>query len=310
MRKDRRIKKPLVSISENISEEKSLEQCLNNLPMEDIIKKNDNVVITPNWVKAKSPSSATVVGPNTLDKLIKIVKKYNPKRVVIATGSGGDSTDKVMKYVGYDKVIKDNNVEFIDLNYGPYTNLKLNHWMPPSTKINTLYEQMDVLISFSQLKMHEEATMSGGIKNIALGWPPAEIHGFPKKGLGIHEDLHNFIVAMIEKMPIDLTILSADKTMLATGPSEGKAIDTQGIIIAGTDPVSVDTVGARLLGFLPQAVNYLYSLHRKRIGEASLENVDIRGLELEVCEKMFSTSAYNTEVVLDKGKLKPFHGNR
>ncbi|EOD01626.1 DUF362 domain-containing protein [Caldisalinibacter kiritimatiensis] len=308
--RNRRVMEPIVSITENVKESKSLEQCLNNLPMERIIKQGDRVVITPNWVKAKQPNTGTVVGPDTLDKLIKIIKKYKPQEIIVATGSGGDATDVVMQYVGYDKVIKDNNVKFIDLNYGPYIELELNHNIPAKTKMNELYNNMDVLMSFTQLKMHEEATMSAGLKNIALGWPPAEIHGFPKKDLGIHEDLHNFIVAMAEKFPIDLTIISADKAMIGTGPSDGKAVDTPGLIIAGTDPVACDTVGARLLGFLPQAVHYLYEAYKRGIGEAELKNVQLKGVTLADAENIFTTRAYDYTVSLDSNGIKGFHGNK
>lgn len=309
MRK-RKIYEPIVSIDRHENEKLALENCLKNLPIDKIIKKGDRVVITPNWVKAKLPSSATVVGPQTLDKLIKIVKTYEPSNITIATGSGGDPTEKVMQYVGYDKVIKENKVHFIDLNYGPYTEIKLNHDKPCNTKINSLIEDTDVLISFTQLKSHEEATMSAGIKNIALSWPPAEIHGFPKKSTGIHEDLHGFITAMIEKIPIDLTIVSADKTMIGTGPSSGKSIDTHGLIIAGTDPIATDTVAARMLGFLPQAVCYLYKLYKQGLGEGDLNKVDLRGLKLTEAEKIFSLSAYNKKVTVDKKNIQFLHGNK
>ena len=308
--RERRVNEPIVSITKNLREEVSLQECLNNIPMERIIKKGDRVVITPNWVKAKPPYTGTVVGPDTLDRLIKIVKNYEPSEITIATGSGGDPTDKVMEYVGYDTVIKKNEVKFIDLNYGPYVEIKLEHENPSSTKINSLYNNFDVLISFTQLKVHEEATMSAGIKNIALGWPPAEIHGFPKKNLGIHEDLHGFIAAIIQKIPIDLTIISVDKTMIGTGPSDGKAVDTPGLIIAGTDPVSCDATAARLLGFLPQAVSYLYKLYRAGIGEAQLENVEIKGIGLKEAEKIFSQIAYGQEVILDKNGIKSLHGSK
>lgn len=308
--RERRVKESIVSITKNLDEKESLKECLDNLPLRKIVKEGDKVVITPNWVKAKPPYTGTVVGPNTLDKLVKIVKSFTPGEIIIATGSGGDPTHKVMKYIGYDEVIRGNGVTFVDLNYGPYTEIDLNHDYPATTKINELYNHMDVLISFTQLKVHEEATISAGIKNIALGWPPAEIHGFPKKGLGIHEDLHGFIAAMAEKIPIDLTIISCDKTMIGTGPSEGKAVDTPGLIIAGTDPVSCDVVGARLLGFLPQAVHYLYILHKKRIGEGDLMKVDLRGISLQEAEHIFSTLAYNQTVSLDNKGIKQFHGNR
>ncbi|WP_184308155.1 DUF362 domain-containing protein [Anaerosolibacter carboniphilus] len=310
MRKERRVKEPIVALMKDRYEERSIINALELLPMDQIIKAGDVVVITPNWVKAKFPYTGTVVGPHTLQKLIQYIKTKNPKKIYIATGSGGDPTPKVMKAVGYDQIIQEEEVEFLDLNYGPYTELDLANGTVSSTKINKLIEEMDVLISFTQLKHHEEATVSAGIKNIALGWPPAEIHGFPKKDLGIHEDLHGFIVAMAKKIPIDLTIISADKTMIGTGPSDGKAVDTPGLIIAGTDPVATDTIGARLLGFLPQAVQYIYTLYKEGVGAAQPEKMVLRGITLEEAENIFSQAAYDQKIALDKEKIKDIHGNR
>jgi uncharacterized protein (DUF362 family) len=305
--RERRIKQAIVSITKYTNEQKSITEALKLLPMEDILHPGDRVVITPNWVNAKSPSTGTVVGPESLRELIQIVKKYHPGRLVVATGSGGEETDQIFKKIGYDKIIQEEKVEFVDLNYGPYTELELEHDIIKSTKINDLIDNLDVLISFAQLKQHEEATITASIKNIALGWPPAEIHGFPKKQLGIHEDLHGFIVAMAKKIPIDLAIISADKTMIGTGPSEGITVDTEGLIIASTDPVAADAIGARLLGYLPQAIGYLYTLYRDKVGEADPLSMELRGIALNEAEKIFSIAAYGQEVVLDKDKMKGIH---
>ncbi len=309
--RERRIQQPIVSISRNQIEQQSIIEGLELLPMKDIIHEGDKVVITPNWVKAKPAYTGTVVGPETLRELIQYVKRFQPRKLVIATGSGGDDTRKVFETVGYDKIIQEEQVEFINLNYGPYTEIELDHEIISKTKMNRLIEDMDVLISFTQLKHHEEATVSASVKNIALGWPPAEIHGFPKKQTGIHEDLHGFIVAMAKKIPIDLAIISVDKGMIGTGPSDGKAVNTGGLIIASTDPVAADAIGARLLGFLPQAVQYIYALHKARVGEADPKNMTLRGISLEEAEKIFSMAAYGQEIVLDKNnQIKGFHGNQ
>ena len=305
--RERKIKQPVVSITRSDTEQQSLRDCLNLLPVGEIIHKGDKVVITPNWVTAKSPSTGAVVGPETLRELIKYVKVFQPREIIIATGSGGDETKKIFEMIGYDKIIKEEDVAFIDLNYGPYTELELEHDIISKTKINSLIDEMDVLISFTQLKQHEEATISASIKNIALSWPPAEIHGFPKKQTGIHEDLHGFIVAMAKKIPIDIAIISVDKAMIGTGPSNGIAVDTNGLIIASTDAVAADTIGARLLGYLPQAVHYLYSLSKCKVGEADPNQMIFKGISLEEAEIIFSEAAYHQEIVLDKGKITGIH---
>ncbi len=307
MIRNRKVKDPIVAITKGMSEGRSLEKALDLLPMDKIIKKGDKVIITPNWVKDKAPKDGVVVGPKTLKKLIQYIKTKEPSKIVIATGSGGAKTPDVMKSVGYDKIIEEENLEFVDMNYGPFIDLELNHEIIKSTPINEVIKDADVIISFTQLKYHEEATV---IKNIAMGYPPASIHGYPKKQTGIHEDLHGFIRCFAKKVPIDLSIISLDKAMIGTGPSDGMAVDTPGLVIASTDPVAADSIGARLLGFLPQAVCYLYGLYKDGLGEARPENMTILGLDLIEAEKIFSKCAYGKkDARLDKDKLKDIHGN-
>jgi uncharacterized protein (DUF362 family) len=157
---------------------------------------------------------------------------------------------------------------------------------------------MTFLISFAQLKIHNEATMTAAIKNIALGWPPTEEHGHPKKNLGIHNDLHGFIRAMAEKVKIDLSIISANPAMVGTGPHGGAARHT-GIVISGTDPVAADTVAARLLGFKVQAVHYLWELKNLNVGVVEVDKMNIKGLELKEAEKVFNKIVYGQEFTVD-----------
>ena len=266
------------------------------------------MIISPNGVKDKKPKDGVVSGPKTLKKLIEYVKKREPSEMYIAFGSGGTDSQKVLKSAGFDKIIEEEKVEFVDMNYGPFFELELDGPILKSTPVNKVVEDADVIISFTQLKYHEEATVTASIKNICLGYPPASVHGFPKKNTGIHDDLHGFIRSFAKKMPIDLAIISMDKAMIGTGPIFGKAVDTPGLIIAGTDPVAADCIGARLLGFLPQAVNYLYMLYKDGLGEAEPQNMTIKGLDVVEAEKLFSKCAYgDKKSILDQQYVKDLH---
>lgn len=290
-----------ISITYNTNENQAIMDGLNNIATHELIGPTDVVVITPNWVNHKKPQpeSAVVVGHNSLRLIIQYVKGLHPRRIVVATGSGGNPTPQVMKAVGYDQVIQSEGVEFIDLNEGPFTTVTLHNKRPASTKINKLLEETTVLISFTQLKHHESATMSACIKNIALGWPPASIHGFPKKALGIHDHLHTFIAAMADVVPIDISILSCNPVMIGTGPTKGIPRHT-GLVVCGTDPVSVDTVGARLLGFKPEAVQYLHLCDQLKIGVTDLKQMHQVGMDLATAEEVFSEAVYGEKIAVDK----------
>ncbi|HEY5583767.1 MAG TPA: DUF362 domain-containing protein [Ruminiclostridium sp.] len=297
--RQRRLMNTKVAITQNNDEATAIREAIDLLQVTTAINSNDVVVITPNWVKNQSPDSATVVGPESLKQIIRLVKEKKPKRIVIAAGSADGETKDVMDAVGFGKIIADEGVEFIDLNHGPFTRIDLNHSIVKATNINKLLQEVTFLISFTQLKNHEEATMSAAIKNIALSWPPAEEHGHPKKNCGIHSELHGFISAMAEQIPIDLSIVSASPAMIGTGPSKGIARHT-GLVIAGCDPIATDTVAARLLGYKPQAVRYLFECSNKKIGESDIEKISIQGIPLVEAENIFSKAAYGDGLAVDK----------
>jgi uncharacterized protein (DUF362 family) len=270
------------------------------IKVKSLINSDDTVVIIPNFVNKERPHPkyGVIVGHDTLETIIKWVKEQNPKRIVVASGSGGGNTMDVISKCGYDKVIDKERVEFIDLNSGPYIELELNHGKPDNIKINKIYGEMTKLISFTQLKVHEEATMSAGIKNVMMSFPSTEEQGTPKKDKGIHDDLHGFIRSMAEKIKIDISIVSLNPAMLATGPTRGIPKHT-GLVVVGNNSLSVDTVCARILGYLPQAIRYLYELEKKGYKETNIDNINILGIKLKKAEEMFTNEVYGKKASID-----------
>lgn len=299
----RRTVSPIVAITKNPDEPTAIKEGLDLLDLSSMIRSDDVVVITPNWVAPAAPESGRVVGPESLRQIIRSVKGCQPKRIVVATGPAQEDVKALMDQVGFSSIIDDEQVEFINLNKGPFVSVPLNHPCPNRLSLHKLYEEMTFLISFTQLKFHEEATMSASIKNIAMGWPAGDEQGYPKKDLGIHDDLHGFMSALFEKFTIDLSIVSASPAMVGTGPHKGAATHT-GLVLCGTDPVSTDTVGARLLGFKPQAVHYLYQITKKGLGRSTFDlakqtGIQFRGIPLTDAEKHFSACAYNKPFSID-----------
>ncbi len=305
----------------------AIREALGLLHPEAVRFRGKTVVLVPNWVKAEPPDTGTVVGRAGLRVLIEELLGGEPSRLVVAAGSGGEPTPDVFTKVGFDRVIAETGVEFVDLNHGPYVEVDLSPYLPGGgsgagagggrsgtrrfecprrLQVNHLYLDMDALVSFTVIKQHEEAVCSLSLKNVALSWPPAELHGIPKAKLGIHEDLHAFIAAMAQVFPVDLAVLSGCPAMIGTGPTGGRPVET-GLIVAGNDAVATDVVGARLLGFRPQAVGYLDILVRQAFGQSDLARVEFRGLSLAEAEEAFSLAAHGMPIVLDKEKILPVH---
>ncbi|MDF2698808.1 MAG: hypothetical protein K0Q49_364 [Haloplasmataceae bacterium] len=287
-----------VAITYNQDESQAVLEGLKLIEAEKLINNEDIVLIVPNWVTFSVPKSGVVVGPETFRTIIKWVKGLNPKRIVVATGSGGGDTIDIMKKVGYEKIIKEENVEFIDFNSGPYDELIIDSTVIKKLKVNKIINEKTKLISFTQLKQHEEATMSAAIKIVSMSIPSTEEHGAPKKNLGIHTDLHDFLYKMAINIPIDISIVNANPAMVGTGPSRGAAVHT-GIVVSGNNPVSTDTVNARLLGFKPQAISYLYKLEQAKVGLTDFNKINLKGIPIHQAEEIFTKAIYHQKLSVD-----------
>lgn len=155
MRK-RKKQEPVVAIVDAASTGNCIDAAMDMIDARSIIKQGDVVVITANMVDNKAASTGTVVHPDLLRKIIRYVKNFKPSRLVVAAGSGGAPTGQVFEEIGFNRVIADEGIEFVNLNYGPYSEISLNHDIVPTTKINKLCEEMDIHISFTPTKMHKE----------------------------------------------------------------------------------------------------------------------------------------------------------
>jgi uncharacterized protein (DUF362 family) len=104
--------------------------------------------------------------------------------------------------------------------------------------------------------------------------------------------MHSFIAVMAKRFRIDLAVTVGHPAMIATGPLGGHAVET-GLVIASADPLAADVVGARLLGFKPQAVRHLWEAARLGIGESDVRRMRFPALSLQDAIEAFTLAAYD-----------------
>ena len=98
--------------------------------------------------------------------------------------------------------------------------------------------------------------------------------------------IHHNIVEFAKRTWPDLVVLDGFVCMEGDGPVDGTSVDMR-VAIASADPVKADGVGARLIGFEPEDIGYLYYLqNQERMGEYSLEN--LAGDDLNGVKRKFS----------------------
>lgn len=290
-----------VAIAQNDAIEIAIDQALGQLDLEPLIR-DRLVAVKPNETATPEDDTSGVTQADTLRAVLRRLKRYSPREVVVTGGSGAAETEDVMRLTGMLDVVREEGAEFVDHNRGPFLEVSLPYaeerdvsGPQRSVMVNPRVLEYETLVSVAQLKLHSTATVTLTMKNIAMSYPAADYYGHPRAEQehrhAFFDDMHSFIVAMARRFPIRLGIIVGHPAMIATGPLGGHTVET-GIVIASTDPVAADTVGARLLGFSPQAVRHIWEASKMGLGETNLDAMRFTGMSMDDAVRAFTERVY------------------
>jgi uncharacterized protein (DUF362 family) len=284
----------------NIGE--AISKSLRALALEDF--RDKIVAIKPNDTTATASDKTACTQADTLRATIQFVKTLHPRSIVVTGGSGKLKTDEVFRVLGYPEVIESEGVEWFDHNQPPFVPVDLTFGPQRRVMVNPKVLEYEKLVSLAQLKVHSTATVTLAIKNVAMSYPAAEFYGYPRVKQERHPhnilvDKQTFLVGMLMRFPIDLAIVTGHPAMIGTGPVGGKAIET-GLVIAGRNAVSVDSVAAHLLGFETLAVQHIRQAAEFGLGvpltpiggESGQGRLKIEGISVEEATRIFRKAAY------------------
>jgi uncharacterized protein (DUF362 family) len=290
-----------VAITQNIVIQHAISEALHCLELDPLIQsKQVAVKLNDTWASAEDTTAVTQ--SDRLRAVLQFIRGFGPHELVVTGGAGAGETDEVFRLTGLMDVVMQEGVTFFDHNRPPFTAVPLEyqpeadvHGPQASVMVNPRVLGYDTLIALNQLKVHQTATVTLALKNIAMSYPAADYYGHPR--LTQHhrhwffDDMHSFIAAMAKRFPIRLAITVGHPVMLGTGPLGGHTVET-GLVIASPDPLAADVVGAKLLGFQVQAVRHLWEAGRLGVGETEIEKMEFPALSLEGAFDAFTTAAY------------------
>jgi uncharacterized protein (DUF362 family) len=290
-----------VVITHNPSIDEAIAAAAEHLPLASLVA-GRRVAIKPNETWASTDDTTGITQPDTLRAVLRAVKRHRPRELIVTGGAGAAETEDVLRIGGLMQVIRDEGAEFVDHNRPPFVSVDLEYrpsadvsGPQSSVMVNPRVLEYETLIALNQLKLHETATVTLALKNIAMSFPAADYYGHPrstqKHKNHFFDDMHSFIAAMAKRFPIQLAITVGHPAMIGTGPLGGHVFET-GIVIASTDALTADVVGARLLGFTTQAVRHLWEAARLGVGESDIDRMRFPALSLREAIARFTEAAY------------------
>ncbi|MGP0064260.1 MAG: DUF362 domain-containing protein [Isosphaeraceae bacterium] len=271
--------------------ERAITEALSRVALDDF---RDRVVaIKPNDTSATDDDKTVCTQADSLRATILSITTLHPKSIMLTGGAGAKKTEDMFRVMGYLDVISQEGVEWFDHNQAPFEAVDLPFGPQRQIMVNPRVLRYEKLVSLAQLEVHRTATVTRSIKNIAMSYPAVDFYGHPRVSQKVHphnilKDKHAFLVGMLMRFPIDLAIVVGHPAMIGMDPIGGKAIETR-LAIAGRNPVSVDTVGAFLLGFETLGVQHLAQAVQLGLGtpysdsekESSAGRLKIVGMPVE-----------------------------
>jgi len=143
---------------------KALEMIKHDL--KEVLFSGKPILIKPNHIVAKHPSTGMTTNGRVLEGIIKFLKDKGLNDLTIGEGSGWTDTFEAFRVAGIDEIAKKWNVKLVDLNKDcflevyPPNPLALKKVMVAETALKSC------IISVPKLKIHRLTVVTLGIKNM------------------------------------------------------------------------------------------------------------------------------------------------
>ena len=262
--------------------------------IERFVRPRSVVLIKPNLLGPYPPEMGMGTHPEVIRAVIDLCKKAGASRIIVGDDPlFGQSGRETFRENGVGDLAKETGVETLDFAEDDWVEFKIRDGI--GTKIARFPQTVlscNTLINVPKMKPHTLCMVTGALKNFQgitkdddkldithaapdykcnprPGGPP-----YPRMGLEY---------ALVDLHRIVKTNLNIVDGIVGTQIERwgGRPGLKPGLIVAGEDPVAVDTVATKAMGLDPAMVNMIQIAHEVGIGTANLDEIEVVGESLD-----------------------------
>jgi uncharacterized protein (DUF362 family) len=250
-----------------------LREAWNQAGMPEVAGKR--VLVKPNLVDHIDPFPITTA-PQVVGAVIDLLRERGAGAVVVGDGPGfRRDALPVAEASGLAGELARRHVEFVDLDYDdPRPVPVVDGWFPreASLWLPRHVREAELIVSVPKMKTHHWAGVSLSLKNL-FGIVPGTRYGWPKNLLHFN-GITASILGLYQLVRPMVSVVDGVIGMEGDGPLFGSAVP-HGLLAVGRDPVAVDVICARLMGFSLRSIPHLATAAWTGIGQAA--RIETRG---------------------------------
>jgi uncharacterized protein (DUF362 family) len=250
-----------------------------------LFSKGDTVIIKPNLVYPMTPESGGTTDPRICKALADMVKAMGGKPVIAESCLVSIDTEKCFETAGYNK-LRQAGYEVIDLKRKGIERVEIpipkgkamKHVMLPKIVVDA-----KLIISVAKMKTHDSAKVTLALKNMK-GILPDKV----KRSLHHTYGIFQGVADVCSVMKPGFSVIDGIIGMEGLGPTDGPAVP-MGLIIAGKDPVAVDTVTCQIMGFPKETEGCIASCAKAGVGTDDMAKIEVAGEPIDKVKRRFQT---------------------
>jgi uncharacterized protein (DUF362 family) len=262
---------------------------IENQIKEEVVGKK-RVLVKPNFVSIHTQLAATHV--DAVRAVLDILRKHYAGKITIGEGPAFGRIEDGLRNFNYLQLQDVYDVEFVDLNEDNYLEVEVldQELKPMKLHISKTVIESDYRVSVAMPKTHDRFIATLSVKNMAvgslIGHHKGKVHfGFNPQNRDLKTA--NLNIAKMGQMAMPhLGVLDGFVGMEGRGPTSGEQVDLR-VAAASVHPVSLDAVMAKIMGFNPQDIGYLYFLHEWTKSPIDPSTVNILGVAVEEVARKF-----------------------
>ena len=240
--------------------------------IENIVGKEESVLLKPNLLKKAEVDKAVITHPTVVGMFARLMREKGYQDMALADSCGNGTTSKVIHGTGMDMYLEKLDIPAIDYTTGIHVDypkgIQAKEFILPKELL-----EKDCVISLCKMKTHALERITGAVKN-SYGF----VYGFHKaKGHTLYPSADSFarmLVDLNQYVKPRLYIMDGIVAMEGNGPGSGDPAPMN-VMLMSRDPVALDSVFCNLIHLNPEMVPTNYHGEKMGLGTWRSEEIEI-----------------------------------
>ncbi|GAB4314142.1 MAG: DUF362 domain-containing protein [Promethearchaeota archaeon] len=291
--KEKKARVALVKVEDDAEDvARGVREALAAVDADRLLDGKRRVLIKPNILTNQPPERGVTTDPRVLGAIIDwlLEKGVQPEDVFVGESSGGMGRDHTHKAFQASQIAA--LCEEKGVRWAPFESTELERVdLPNGAVLDHVHLSKEILaadliINVPKLKTHGQMVLTLCIKNMfgtmVKSVKPRMHSRFPDS-----LDFAKALVDIFTASSPQLNVVDAVIAMEGNGPGRSGTPVLLNAVLAGTDPVAVDSVCSALAGVEPDLVYTTAEAARRGLGTMDLDEIEVVGARVEDVAKKF-----------------------